>query len=176
MDSRVLDCLRRSHLNRFRRRVRSRAEHLIGIEVHLLQVYSNSSMNRVSPQKLLFRSAGDVRDAGVQQSAHRIARQLRAHDIDELVDRYRVVRNVRQVAREFRISRATAAKHLGDRGVDTSPGMSPADIEAAVRLYLGGLSSGRIGQQLGFDNHTILKAIRSAGIKVRQPVAPRPKM
>ena len=99
---------------------------------------------------------------------------MRAAEIDDLVDRYRAVRNIRQVAGEFGISRTTAAKHLADRGVDTSHGMSGADKDEAVRLYSQGLSSARIGQQLGFDNHTILNAVRSAGLSVRPPIAAPP--
>lgn len=101
------------------------------------------------------------------------ARQLRVVEADQLVQRYLEVRNMREVAREYRISRTTVAKLLMERGIDTSCGMSPADVETAARLYDQGLSSGRIGKQLGFDNHTILKAIRKTGIVVRQPAAPR---
>lgn len=91
------------------------------------------------------------------------------------MQRYLEVRNMREVAREFRMSRTTVAKLLAERGIDTSSGMLQADREAAARLYAQGLSSGQIGKQLGFDNHTILNAIRNAGITVRQPAAMRIK-
>jgi hypothetical protein len=81
---------------------------------------------------------------------------------------YREVRNMRQVAREFRMSRTTVAKHLANRGVDTSRGMKPADITRAVELYAEGLSSIGIGKQLGFDNHTVLSALRAQGVPIRQ--------
>ncbi len=105
----------------------------------------------------------------------RRARQLRHAETEQLVQRYLEVRNMREVAREFRVSRTTVAKLLDERGIDTSPGMTKADRETAARLYAQGLSSGQIGKQLGFDNHTILNAIRNAGITVRQPAAMRIK-
>lgn len=130
--------------------------------------------NHVSPRALLFKSADEARAGQSHQHRRRPARQIRAAEIDFLVDRYRAVRNIRQVAREFGISRTTAAQHLTDRGVDTSHGMSGADKDEVVRLYSQGLSSARIGQQLGFDNHTILNAVRSADLSVRPPIAAPP--
>lgn len=90
------------------------------------------------------------------------ARQLRAAEADQLVRRYLEVRNMRQVAREYRMSRTTVAKLLTERGIDTSRGMKPA-----VRLYEDGLSSIVIGKRLGFDNHSVLKALRGAGVSIR---------
>lgn len=74
---------------------------------------------------------------------------------------------MRQVAREMRVSRTTVAKVLKGRGIDTSSGMKPADVERAVELYVEGHSSGAIGRRLGFDNHTVLNALRSEGVQIR---------
>ncbi len=74
---------------------------------------------------------------------------------------------MRQVAREFRMSRTTVAKLLAERGIDTSRSMKPAEVMRAVRMYKDGLSSITIGRQLGFDNKTIIKALRQAGSKIR---------
>jgi hypothetical protein len=73
-----------------------------------------------------------------------------------------------QVAREFRMSRTTVAKHLANRGIDTSRGMKPLHIAQAIELYAQGLSSMHIGKQLGFDNHTILCALRAEGVLIRK--------
>ena len=141
--------------------------------VPLLQVYSNPAVNRVSPQTLFVRSAKSARDGEIKRMGRRGARQMRAIEIDRIVERYRVVRNIRQVAREFGVSRTTVARHLTDRGIDTSRGMSAAEISEAVRLYSQGLSSGQIGRNLGFDNHTILNAVRGAGLNVRESITRR---
>ena len=74
---------------------------------------------------------------------------------------------MREVAREFQMSRTTVAKHLADRGIDTSRGMKPADAKEAAELYAEGLSSIVIGKQLGFDNHTIIKALRQQDAPIR---------
>ncbi|CAB4861560.1 unannotated protein [freshwater metagenome] len=68
---------------------------------------------------------------------------------------------MRVVAREFRMSRDTVAKHLANRGINTSRSMKPAEIERAKELYAEGMGSGRIGRMLGFDNKTILKCVRT---------------
>ncbi|GEM_PF-2390748 len=95
------------------------------------------------------------------------ARQLRSVEVRLLVARYLETGNMRQVARELGISRTTVAKKLAEQGIDTSVGMKPDDIHRAVDLYGQGLSSGKIGTILGFDNHTVLAGLRSAGVKIR---------
>lgn len=45
--------------------------------------------------------------------------------------------------------------------------MTDPHISVAVKLYEHGLSSGTIGKQLGFDNHTILKELRGWGVAIR---------
>jgi hypothetical protein len=51
--------------------------------------------------------------------------------------------------------------------------MTTAEISEAAELYEQGLSSGVIGKQLGFDNHTILKGLRSRGVRIRLAAAQR---
>lgn len=45
--------------------------------------------------------------------------------------------------------------------------MTDAQVSVAAEIYEQGLSSAAIGQKLGFDNHTILNALRSRGVKIR---------
>ena len=80
---------------------------------------------------------------------------------------------MREVAREFRMSRTTVAKFLAEQGIDTSRGMKPAEVKRAIQLYDQGLSSGQIGHKLGYDNHTILNALRISGVAIRRPAAAR---
>lgn len=44
--------------------------------------------------------------------------------------------------------------------------MSATEITEAARLYADGWSSIRIGQHLGFDNHTALSALRTSGATI----------
>jgi transposase len=134
--------------------------------VRLLQVYSNPAPGVVAPQELIFRSA--LRD---QEQATRVtyrrARQLRTKEVELVVTRYLVVRNIRTVAREFQISRTTVARMLTEYGIVASRRMTVAQISVAVELYGQGLSSAAIGERLGFDNHTILNALRRQGVSIR---------
>lgn len=135
--------------------------------VRLLHFYSNHVAVAISPLELVAKAARSRRATADARTPVRSARQLREHEIDVLVARYCEVRNMRQVAREFRMSRTTVAKHLANRGIDASHGMKPADIARAVELYTEGLSSMTIGKQLGFDNHTVLSALRAQAIPIR---------
>ncbi|HEY8885962.1 MAG TPA: hypothetical protein VIM31_00465 [Candidatus Microsaccharimonas sp.] len=65
------------------------------------------------------------------------------------------------------MSRTTVAKHLADRGIVTTKRMNAAQVSQAIELYADGLSSMTIGKQLGFDNHTIIKALRTSGVTIR---------
>lgn len=80
---------------------------------------------------------------------------------------------MRQVAREMRVSRATVAKLLADRGIDTSSSMKAWEIDRAVELYAQGRSSAVIGKELGFDNHTVLNALRAQGVQIRPQLTSR---
>lgn len=143
-----------------------RPEYPIGIPVHLLQVYSNPAPGVVAPQELLFRSRSREKQP-TARAPRRRARQLRADQAELVVTRYLAVRNIRTVAKEFQVSRTTVARILTKRGVDASRRMTHAQITVAAGLYEQGLSSAAIGQRLGFDNHTVLKALRGCGIEIR---------
>lgn len=133
---------------------------------HLLQVYSNPAPGVVAPQELVFRSTSREPQEASRTSRRR-ARQFRASEVELVVGRYLAVRNIRTVAREFQVSRTTIARILTEHGIDASRKMTDAQISVAVELYDQGLSSAVIGQQLGFDNHTILNALRGRGVKIR---------
>lgn len=143
--------------------------------VPLLQVYSNPSRSASSPQELLFRSTLQHRQAATPATPKR-ARQLRADEVELVVARYLAVRNMRTVAREFQISRTTVARILSERGIDASRRMTDAQISLAVELYEQGLSSTAIGQRLGFDNQTILKALRGRSVTIRPAVRQEPHL
>lgn len=140
--------------------------------VHLLQAYSNPAPGVVTPEELLFRSRPHEHQGATRETLRR-ARLLRADETAALVARYIVVRNIRAVAREFKISRTTASRVLTEHGIDTSRGMTGAQIAIAVELYERGRASAAIGSRLGFDNHTILKAVRARGVTIRPVVSGR---
>ncbi|MDX2025080.1 hypothetical protein [Microcella sp.] len=73
-----------------------------------------------------------------------------------VVDRYRELRNMRNVASEFQLFRTTVARMLKDHGVDASRRLTEPQIAVAVELNEQGLSSATVGSRFGFDNHTVL--------------------
>lgn len=137
--------------------------------MHLLQVYSNPATGAVTPHELLFRSTSRKRQQETRATLRR-ARQLRAAEAHLIVTRYLSVRNMRALAREFQVSRTTVARILTEHGIDTSRRMTDAQISVAAELYEQGLSSSAVGQRLGFDNHTILNALRGHGVAIRPAV------
>lgn len=141
--------------------------------MHLLQVYSNPSPESVPPQELILRSASRQRQQAPRATLRR-ARQLRPDEVELVVTRYLAVRNIRTVAKELQVSRTTVARILTERGVDSSRRMTEAQISVAAELYERGLSSVAIGQRLGFDNHTILKALRGRGVAIKPAVRQQP--
>lgn len=48
------------------------------------------------------------------------------------------------------------------------PLASRLDVIDPMELYAEGLSSINIGKQLGFDNHTVLSALRAQGVPIRK--------
>ena len=67
----------------------------------------------------------------------------------------------------FQLSRTTVARILKDHGIDASRRMSESEKSKAAELYERGQSSSAIGKQLGYDNHTILRALRRRGVSIR---------
>lgn len=135
--------------------------------MRVLHYYSKDCLVGVNPRELLNRARADQRQDEPGRRIQKTARQLHTAEIDRLVARYVEVRNIRKVAAEFKMSRTTVAKHLGERGIATTKSMSAEQTARAIELYAGGLSSIVIGKQLRFDNHTIIKALRESGIEIR---------
>jgi DNA invertase Pin-like site-specific DNA recombinase len=132
-----------------------------------LHNYSKDCVVGINPGELLNRARADQRKNEPGRRSQKTARQLHTAEIDRLVARYIEVRNIRKVALELKLSRTTVAKPLSDRGVLTSKSMNDEQVAKAVALYADGLSSIVIGKQLGFDNHTIIKALRGQDVAIR---------
>ena len=88
--------------------------------------------------------------------------RLQPDEVDQLVARYNETKNMRLVAREFRLSRMTVREHLRKRGirVRSAKPMTEVQKKLAKQLYEVGEPSTTIGKKLGFSHHTILRAVR----------------
>jgi DNA invertase Pin-like site-specific DNA recombinase len=94
----------------------------------------------------------------------RTARQLDTEQTQELIAAYRAGSTVYQ----FGIDRRTVGKILTRNGVQTKhPGLGPADVDQAARLYADGWSLARIGQRLGITATTIHRRLREQGVAMR---------
>ncbi|MFC4859463.1 hypothetical protein [Actinophytocola glycyrrhizae] len=102
--------------------------------------------------------------------ALRTARQLRPHEVDDLVAGYRDGQRVRELAAQFGISRGTVGQHLRARGIETKPpGLQPDEVPEAARLYRAGWSLARIAEMFGTTDYTVRAHLRSAGMQMRRP-------
>lgn len=90
--------------------------------------------------------------------------RLTPEDIDRLALRYEETKNMRQVAREFRISITTVRSHLRMLGImiRQSKLMTERQKQKAHEMWVAGMTSTQIGKKLGFSHHTVLRAIRKA--------------
>lgn len=112
------------------------------------------------------------RAPGVNKPIPSSARQLRPSEVDQLVERYKATQNIRLVADEFKLYRATVSEHLKRRNIPTRKmiSMNVLEIAEAVRLYEAGDSSVTIGRRLGFSNHTVIKKLREAEVEIRKQI------
>lgn len=114
----------------------------------------NIPLGAVAPRALHFRSKSCEHPDAAPEPRRR-ARQLRADEAVAVVDRYRELRNMRNVASEFQLSRTTVARMIKDHGVDASRKLIEPRIAVAVELNERGLSSATVGRRFGFDKHTV---------------------
>lgn len=84
-----------------------------------------------------------------------------------VVDRYRELRNMRNVASEFQLFRTTVARMLKDHGVDASRRLTERQIAVPVELYEQRLRSATLGKRLRRENHTVFKELRKRGVEIR---------
>ena len=89
-----------------------------------------------------------------------------------MVRLYGEMKSVKGLARHLGIHHHTVRKHLKARGVEIEqPGLiNPEQLTLMIELYEAGQSSIVIGKKLGFDNHTILKALRNARVEIRAQI------
>jgi DNA invertase Pin-like site-specific DNA recombinase len=87
------------------------------------------------------------------------ARQLRADEVEQLVEHYRQNGSVAAAAKALSITRQTAGKHLADAGISTLRRMTEANIADARSAHAAGASATAIGRKLGFSANTILKVV-----------------
>ena len=95
-------------------------------------------------------------------------KKLSSSVVSKLVLAYLEGMAIHEIAKEFKINRATVSKHLERAGVSKRPrSMSEVQIDEAAQDYAAGQSLEKIGNRLGFDSTTVLKELRLQGVKMR---------
>lgn len=85
-----------------------------------------------------------------------------------IVAEYKAGQTMKQIAARHHIHRVTVSEVLDRTGTTKRPkGMSPSQVDIAVRLYESGLSLASVGTQLKFDAVTIRTMLLRRGVKTR---------
>jgi DNA-binding CsgD family transcriptional regulator len=96
------------------------------------------------------------------------APRLSPQQIIELVKAYENGQTVYALADQFGIHRTTVSAHLHRQGTPLRrQALTSDDITHAQRLYAGGWSLARIGDRLNADAHTIRRALKTRGVRMR---------
>ena len=78
--------------------------------------------------------------------------------------------NATRLAARFGVHRTTVASHVQRAGHRMrGQSMTAAEVDTAAALYVGGWSTARIGDELGFDGSTVWRALRRHGLSLRTP-------
>ena len=108
----------------------------------------------------LVAAAQQVRRETASTSIRRRARQLREDEIEILISHYREHGSVAAAANALGITRLATGVHLANAGIATIRHMTETEVARARKAHKAGDSATRIGRDLGFSPHTILRAIR----------------
>ena len=102
--------------------------------------------------------------------AYRPNRRLNRAERTQLAEQYHIGMPALELARQYGINRHTVVKHLKRDGIAIRGGqvkLTPDMIERAKRLYVDGQSLAAVGEQLGVDASTVHKALKKAGMQMR---------
>ncbi len=93
--------------------------------------------------------------------------------VAKLVAAYEAGLDMNELAKLYGIHRHSVRAHLDKAGVELRRrGLTQAQVDEAVRLYVTGSSLARLGQQLGCDHTTVGRALRHRGVALRSPWGP----
>jgi hypothetical protein len=135
------------------------------IEVELLEVYANYAhlLGKFRQLRELPRRKPDPPRRPPKQVHHRLTADQQA----EVLERYLAGEKAHRLAKDFQVHRTTIAKLVADAGVHRPRSLTPDQVQQATTLYAQGWSCDRIGQHLGKEAGTIWRALKQAGVKLR---------
>ncbi|WP_143446575.1 hypothetical protein [Kibdelosporangium aridum] len=99
------------------------------------------------------------------------AKQLDTVQLQKLIKGYLAGATVYQLGAEFGIDRRTVSQILHRHNVPMRRrGLTPEQIDDAVRLYESGWSLARIGERMAVDPTTVHNRLRERGVRTRGPL------
>jgi DNA-binding CsgD family transcriptional regulator len=99
---------------------------------------------------------------------HKLDHRLDGEQIARIVAEYEAGASAAVIGDMFSLSKRSVIKIVREAGVVIWwPRMSHAEIREATRLYAGGLSLVEVGKRLNRDHSTIYKALKRAGVRMR---------
>lgn len=135
--------------------------------MELLKLYSNQDIILQKLQRLLRLPRRERPTA--RPRSKQAQRRLAPDQVTELLAAYQGGSTVLELAASYGVHRTTVTGLLKRHGVPfRPPGLDPADLPEAIRLYEAGWSLARLGQHFGVTGHnTISDALRKAGVTIR---------
>lgn len=100
---------------------------------------------------------------------HKVIHRLTPETIAQLVVDYETGDSAAKLMQRYHLGKSTVLRLLQDNGaaLRTQRCISPTEAARAIELYRSGLSLRAVGDQLGFDDDTILNALKRAGVTRR---------
>ena len=107
-------------------------------------------------------------ETAVVRRVHKLDQRIDGEQIARIVAEYEDGTSAGVIGGMFDLSKRSVIKILREAGVAIRlPRMSEAEVREATRLYASGLSLENVGKRLGRDHSTIYKALRRAGVRMR---------
>lgn len=141
--------------------------------MRLLRAYGNRNETTRQVDGLVAEAQSQIRGAVPHRAPRapgsaRTGKKLPAETERAIVAEYKAGQTMKQIAARHDIHRITVSEVLDRTDTTKRPkGMSPNQVDVAVRLYESGLSLARVGAQLEFDAVTIRTMLLRRGVKTR---------
>jgi len=104
----------------------------------------------------------------VDRPKHRRARQLDSDQVLSVIQRYAAGATTYELSNRFGIDRRTVSANLHRHGVQLRRrGLSPGQVDEAIRLYNSGWSLARVAQHLKVDPTTVMNRLRDRNVPTR---------
>jgi hypothetical protein len=135
--------------------------------VELLGRYSNP--DNVSRLTSILAGQGRDRPSGRSVRSHQHQTRLNTDQTRELLEAYEQGIEIKDLAAQFRVDRATVAAIARRAEAPKRYGIVEHNIDLATQLYEQGWSGATIGQHFGVAPDTVIRALRKAGVTLRKP-------